>query len=143
MDTRCIRPVPGLRSVSTLWPDVEHFVVRRGRRRTGDLRDFLALKGNDLIVFHVLDPQELAFDFAEPRQFEPCQFEDLETGERIPVVPERIRAGYKGLIESHVAQIARLMGESRVDYCQTDTARPLDHALYDYLSRRQRLQRVR
>jgi uncharacterized protein (DUF58 family) len=98
----------------------------------------LALRGNDVIVFHVLDPAELEFDFAEPGQFE-----DLESGTRIPVIPDRIRAGYKGLIDSHVARIAQLMGESRIDYCQVSTAKPLDHALFDYLSRRQRLQRIR
>ncbi len=98
----------------------------------------LALRGNDVIVFHVLDPAELAFDFDEPGQFE-----DLESGTRIPVIPDRIRAGYKGLIDSHVARIAQLMGESRVDYCRVNTAKPLDHALFDYLSRRQRLQRIR
>lgn len=98
----------------------------------------LALRGNDVIVFHVLDPAELEFDFAEPGQFE-----DLESGTRIPVIPDRIRAGYQGLIDSHVARIAQLMGESRVDYCQVSTAKPLDHALFDYLSRRQRLQRIR
>ena len=98
----------------------------------------LALRGNDVIVFHVLDPAELEFDFDEPGQFE-----DLESGTRIPVIPDRIRAGYKGMIDSHVARIAQLMGESRVDYCRVSTAKPLDHALFDYLSRRQRLQRIR
>lgn len=98
----------------------------------------LALRGNDLIVFHILDPAELEFDFEEA-----SQFEDLESGTRIPVIPDRIRAGYKGLIDNHIAQIAQLMGESRVDYCRINTSQPLDHALFDYLSRRQRLQRVR
>jgi uncharacterized protein (DUF58 family) len=98
----------------------------------------LALRGNDLIVFHVLDPAELDLDFDQPGQFE-----DLESGTRIPVIPDRIRAGYKGLIDNHVARMAQLMGESRVDYCRVNTAKPLDHALFDYLSRRQRLQRIR
>ena len=98
----------------------------------------LSLRGNDLIVFHVLDPAELEFDFDEPGQFE-----DLESGTRIPVIPDRIRAGYKGLIDSHIAQISKIMGESRIDYCQVSTAKPLDHALFDYLSRRQRMQRIR
>jgi len=47
------------------------------------------------------------------------------------------------LIDNHVARIAQLMGESRVDYCRVNTAKPLDHALFDYLSRRQRMQRIR
>ncbi len=115
--------------VSDLYEDPE--AVRHATSR-------LTLRGHDLIVFHVLDPQELAFGFDEARQFE-----DLETGERMPVIPERIRAEYRGLIEGHAAKIARLMGESGVDYCRVETDKPLDHALYDYLSRRQRLQQVR
>jgi uncharacterized protein (DUF58 family) len=93
---------------------------------------------HDVIVFHVLDPQELDFDFDEPRQFE-----DLETGERMPVVPERIRDGYRGLVRAHVEEVERQLGETRVDYARVLTSRPLDYALFDYLARRQRLQRVR
>ena len=115
--------------ISDLYEDPD--VVRHAVNR-------LALRGNDVIVFHVLDPAELEFDFDQPGQFE-----DLESGTRIPVIPDRIRAGYKGLIDSHVARIAQLMGQCRVDYCQVSTAKPLDHALFDYLSRRQRLQRIR
>lgn len=108
-------------------PDAVRFAVDR-----------LVLRGNDLLVFHVLDPAELEFEFDEPGQFE-----DLESGDRMPVIPDRIRAGYKGLIENHIAAISQIMGERRVDYSQVNTSRPLDHALFDYLSRRQRLQRVR
>ena len=115
--------------VSDLYQDPE--TVRQAAGR-------LMLRGHDLIVFHVLDPRELAFDYDRPRQFE-----DAETQRQIPVVPERVRAGYREQIARHVAELARLLGEARVDYCQVDTRRPLDHALYDYLSRRQRLQRVR
>ncbi|MEM7353009.1 MAG: DUF58 domain-containing protein [Acidobacteriota bacterium] len=98
----------------------------------------LALAGHDLIVFHLLDRRELDFDFPTPRQFE-----DAESGERIPVIPDRIRDGYQGLMRHHIDRIAARLGELRVEYCQVDTAKPLDHALYDYLARRQRLQRVR
>jgi len=45
-----VGPAAGLRSVSALWPDVEHFLVRRDRRKTGDLRDFLALKGQPVSI---------------------------------------------------------------------------------------------
>ncbi len=115
--------------ISDFYEDPE--AVRRAVNR-------LSLKGNDVIAFHLLDPAELDFSFDEPRQFE-----DLESGDRIPVIPDRIRAGYKGLIENHIGQITQVMGEIGVDYCQVNTSRPLDHALFDYLSRRQRLQRVR
>lgn len=43
-------PNGSLRSVSALWPNVEHFVVRSQHRKTGDLRDFLALKGRKVSI---------------------------------------------------------------------------------------------
>ncbi len=43
-------PVDGLRSVTALWPDVEHFLVRREHRKSGDLSDLLALKGRPVSI---------------------------------------------------------------------------------------------
>ena len=42
----------------------------------------LRFLGNDLIVFHVLDPQEINFDYDDA-----SSFEDLESREQMPVVP--------------------------------------------------------
>jgi uncharacterized protein (DUF58 family) len=98
----------------------------------------LGHQGSDLIVFHVLDPAELTFGFEEA-----ANFEDLETGERIPVVPAYVRDRYRALVDAHVASLARLLGESRIDYTLLDCSQPLDLALYRYLSRREHLVRVR
>lgn len=98
----------------------------------------LRRRGNDLIVFHLLDPAEVEFTFDEA-----TQFEDLETGERIPVVPARVRAGYRGLMQEHVAELTQRMGQNRIDYYLIETSKPLDHALFHYLSRRHRMSRVR
>lgn len=95
-------------------------------------------RGNDVMVFHVLDPAELEFPFDGA-----THFEDLETGERIPVVPEDLKERYRHLLAQHIRTLARLLGEHRIDYTQLDTSKPLDYALFDYLSRRQRLSRVR
>ena len=48
----------------------------------------LRFRGNDLIVFHVLDPAEIEFSYDDA-----SAFEDLESGEQIPVVPEALRRG--------------------------------------------------
>jgi uncharacterized protein (DUF58 family) len=98
----------------------------------------LRRRGNDLIVFQLLDPTEVDFSFDEA-----TQFEDLETGERIPVVPTRVRAGYRGLMQEHVAELTKQMGQNRIDYYLIETSMPLDHALFHYLSRRHRMARVR
>jgi uncharacterized protein (DUF58 family) len=91
-------------------------------------------RGNDLIVMHVLDPAELEFPFEEAGSFQ-----DLESGEQLPVVPDYLRDEYRSLVAAHVAELSRLMGDQHIDYALFDTSKPLDHALFHYLSSRQRL----
>lgn len=95
-------------------------------------------RGNDLIVFHVLDPAEIEFAFDEAGSFE-----DLETGERMPIVPETQRQRYRELIQGHIAELTRRLTEIEADYALFDTATPLDFALFTYLSNRERMTRVR
>jgi uncharacterized protein (DUF58 family) len=98
----------------------------------------LRFRGNDLIVFHVLDPAELEFSFGDA-----SPFEDLETGEQMPVVPEAFREEYKELVKAHIDALARSFSGVRVDYSVLDTSKPLDHALFRYLSSRQKTKKVR
>jgi uncharacterized protein (DUF58 family) len=95
-------------------------------------------RGHDVIVFQVLDPAELIFPFDEA-----SPFEDLETGERMPVVPATMREEYRTLMRAHCDTLARRLGDSRVDYYLADTGKPLDYALLEYLTRREWLARVR
>lgn len=98
----------------------------------------MRFRGNDVVVFHVLDPSELEFPFTDP-----SAFEDLETGEQLPVVPESFRDKYRALIRGHVDALTTKASERGVDYRMLDTSRPLDFALYDYLSFRERTTRTR
>ena len=98
----------------------------------------LRARGHDVIVFHLLDPAEVSFPFEDA-----ASFEDLETGERMPVVPETLREEYRGQMTAHLAALADRMTRSQADYALFETSRPLDHALFAYLSRRERLSRVR
>jgi uncharacterized protein (DUF58 family) len=94
--------------------------------------------GNDLIAFHVLDPAEVDFGFEDA-----SSFEDLESGEQIPVVPESFRDEYRQLIQNHIESLKAKFSEHRVDYMLANTAEPLDRLLSSYLSARERLMRVR
>lgn len=98
----------------------------------------LRFLGNDLIVFHVLDPQEINFDFDDA-----STFQDLESGEQIPVVPQSFRAEYRRLIQEHIARLSAKFSEQRIDYMLCNTSEPLDKALSSYLSSRQKLARVK
>ncbi len=98
----------------------------------------LKFLGNDLIVFHVLDPAEIDFDYDDA-----SSFEDLESGEQIPVVPQSLAAEYRGLIRAHIEALTTQFSEHRIDYTLLNTSEPLDRALFSYLSSRERLMRVR
>jgi len=115
--------------ISDLYDDPERIVKAVARLRN---------RGNDLIVLQVLDPAELDLPFDDA-----ANFEDMETGEAIPVVPSLLRDQYRTLMQQHTATLARLMREERIDYALFNTAQPLDHALFAYLADRQRLSRTR
>jgi len=98
----------------------------------------LRFRGHDLIVFHLLDPAEVDFPFDQP-----IRFEDLESGDQMPVVPDTLAGEYRTLLAQHIATLGARFTEIRVDYALFNTARPLDYALFTYLSTRERLSRVR
>jgi uncharacterized protein (DUF58 family) len=115
--------------ISDLYDEPERVVRAVARLRN---------RGNDLIVLQVLDPAELDLPFDDA-----ANFEDMETGEAIPVVPSLLRDQYRTLVQEHTATLRRLMREERIDYGFFNTAQPLDHALFAYLADRQRLSRTR
>jgi uncharacterized protein (DUF58 family) len=98
----------------------------------------LRFRGHDIAVFHLLDQAELDFTFREP-----SAFEDLETGEQIPIVPDALADQYKSLVQAHVDALRERFSANRIDYTLLNTSSPLDHALFSYLSTRERLSRVR
>lgn len=95
----------------------------------------LSGQGHDLIVFHILDPAELDFPFEKP-----ASFEDLETGERFPVVPEKLRDDYREMVRAHVAEVERRVLGQGAQYTLLNTGKPLDLALFRYLLARQKVQ---
>jgi hypothetical protein len=98
----------------------------------------LRFRGSEVIVFHVLDEAEIEFNFDEA-----SSFEDLESGEQIPIVPEGLREEYRRMIEAHVSALAERCSAGRIDYRMLNTSAPLDHALFSYLSMREKLMKAR
>lgn len=96
------------------------------------------VRGHDVVAFHVLDPLErnLALTEAAP-------FEDLETGDRLSVIPDTQRQQYQRLVTEHCAALADQLAGAGVDYHRVETADPLDLSLYQYLRQRELLGRVR
>jgi uncharacterized protein (DUF58 family) len=88
---------------------------------------------NDLMVFHVLDPNEVSPDLRDA-----AVLEDLETRDRMDVAPAYVQREYCGLIRRHMEQLRLACRDSRLDYLMMNTAQPLDEALFNFLSLRQR-----
>ena len=92
----------------------------------------LRFKGHDLVAFHVLDQNELNFDFQDPVLL----LEDAETHEQMPVLPDVVMNGYRERMQKHVEDMRRCAAANHVDYEMLTTKQPLDFALFSFLSRR-------
>jgi uncharacterized protein (DUF58 family) len=90
-------------------------------------------RGTDVIVFQVLDPDEIDFPFERP-----TRFEDLETTEEIMAVPGLVREHYLRQIGGLIDRYKRELGATGIDYQLMKTTDPLELALLAYLSTRAR-----
>ena len=93
----------------------------------------LRAMGNEVIVFHVLDEQELNFNFNES-----TEFVDMETAETHITSPAAIRNAYLENLNNYLNDCRKRCQSTGVDYCLLNTSQPLDKALASYLSRRTR-----
>ena len=98
----------------------------------------LRARGHDVIVFQVMDPYELEFPFEDS-----SGFEDLETGEQIPVIPGKLKGDYLAMVTAHLETLEKRFKDNRIDYTLLDTSKPLDMALFQYLLARERMSKTR
>lgn len=91
-------------------------------------------KNHEVIVFHILDHDELVFPFQRE-----AIFRDMETGEELPAQPWSIRKEYLHQINELKDKYLRQCRGQLIDYVALDTKTPFDLALTAYLSKRSRL----
>jgi uncharacterized protein (DUF58 family) len=90
----------------------------------------LRYRGNDVVLFHVLDPQEI-----KPKFREPVLLFDMENETNsLEVSPEYAKHEYRQKIDSHIAALQSKARGAGLDYFLMDTGRPLDEGLREYLS---------
>jgi uncharacterized protein (DUF58 family) len=92
----------------------------------------LRFHGNEVILFHILDPQEI-----RPVMTGPVILVDLETEQKLEVIPEYTRTSYRAKIDAHIEQLRSRTREAGMDYQLLVTNQPLDLALREYLTLRQ------
>jgi uncharacterized protein (DUF58 family) len=96
------------------------------------LRHF-RFRGTDVIVFHIMHPDELTFPFERA-----SRFRDLEGGDELMAVPSVVREDYLTALNSALEVYKRELGTGGIDYRLINTSEPLEFALMSYLSTRGR-----
>lgn len=89
---------------------------------------------HEVIVFHVLDPQELMLNFQGD-----IRFEDLETGEMLATQPWHIRQDYREAVKQFSEYYRRACHENRIDYVLLNTSDSFEKPLMEYLIKRMKL----
>jgi uncharacterized protein (DUF58 family) len=91
----------------------------------------LRSRGHDLLVFHVLDDDELDFQFNGPTRFEGLELPDV-----LRCNPRALRAGYLRALGAYLEEVRRGCTRQAIDYALLRTSQPLDAALAAYLAHR-------
>lgn len=92
----------------------------------------LRFRGNELVLFQVLDPAELDLRLAEP-----AVLVDMETGEAVETSPSYVRDEYPDKIRAHVAELRSRAESAGIDHFLLPTDRALDEAMREYFTIRQ------
>ncbi len=93
----------------------------------------LAVQGQDVILFHLLDPSEIA-----PELKTSTLFEDMETGHAIEVSPAFMQGEYRERINAHISAIKKVTSGMNCDHVLINTSDSLDKALHSYLTFREK-----
>jgi uncharacterized protein (DUF58 family) len=87
--------------------------------------------GNEVVLFHVLDPEEI-----RPVLRGSAILVDLETDQKIEVVPEYAKTTYRARIDAHIEELRTRTRAAGMDYHLLVTDQPLDTTLREYLALR-------
>ena len=93
----------------------------------------LRYRGTELVLFHVLHPQEINPDLGSA----PLLL-DMETGDAMETSPEYSRSEYQEKMQNHLATLQSKARGAGLDYFLLRTDRPLDSALREYFRLRER-----
>jgi uncharacterized protein (DUF58 family) len=85
---------------------------------------------HEVLLFHVTD-RKTEEDFAFENR--PYEFIDLETGEKVKVQPDQVRASYTEFVTNFYQQLKLKCGQYKIDFIEADIAQGFDPILTAYL----------
>ncbi len=91
----------------------------------------LRSRGHDVLVFHVLDDDELDFPFNGP-----TRFEGLEVPLHLKCNPRALREGYLAALDAYLEEVRRACSGQHVDYTLLRTSQSLGTGLATFLNHR-------
>ena len=91
----------------------------------------LQQRGHEVLVFHILDDDELDFPFSGP-----VRFEGLETEDHLNCNPRSLRNAYLNSMDEFLSTLSRFCATQSIDYKLIRTSQPLDVALSTFLGTR-------
>ncbi len=97
----------------------------------------LRFQGHEVVLFHVLHPDELEFPFDGM-----VKFDGMEEPLHLLTRPRLVRPSYLRALEEWRRELRQGCEVHRVDYVLADTSRPVAETLTGYLARRLRVRRV-
>jgi len=89
----------------------------------------LRKSGHDILVFHIMDDDELDFPFNDP-----TRFEGMETIDHLTCNPRALREGYLESLQRFLDRVRRACASAQIDYQLIRTSRNIDAALSAFLS---------
>jgi len=89
----------------------------------------LRQRKHEVLIMHVMDDQELDFDYSGS-----LRFEGLEAAGRLTCDPAALRSGYLQAMEQFLETVRRRCAASMVDYQLVRTSEHLDAALSQFLN---------
>lgn len=92
----------------------------------------LRAKNNEVILFQIIDPSEISFNFGSD-----AIFKDIEGNEEIQTTPVQIKEEYKALVDKFLLDFKSQCAKLSVDYNLITTNTPFDKALLSYFKKRQ------
>lgn len=96
-----------------------------------DALQHLRYRKHDISIFHLMDPQELTFDFERPHRFV-----DLEDGTALVAEPTLVAEEYHAALKEFLSTVRDTCHDADADYQLVSTALPVEPLLREFLTAR-------
>lgn len=92
---------------------------------------YLAAAGHEVVVFQILDRQEIDFSFEKA-----THFLDSETGRNLFIDPAMARSGYLDRLNTHLGVVRTMCARHQIEYRLVPTSEAIEMVLFEFVQSR-------